>query len=207
MFSHLLKNRLVLLLGVVCLLSLPGTALLAQDSRELLDKAAQQIDAKEYIAAKATLDQVNPDQLTPADKDRLKHLIRKADYALGKAGETRQRIAEAELFAKQNDFVAGRQKLDQALKSPRLDPASRDTIRTKLVEIETRRKQFARDMKKLFTKSVDDYKAGRLDQAEKGFKTVVESRVDLGFWDRGKPKRYLQKIAYRRPHRLASSSY
>ncbi len=96
MFSHPLRNRVLFLLGVVCLLGLLGTDLLAQDSRELLDKAARQIDAKEYIAAKETLNLVKPDQLAPADKDRLDHLIRKADYALDKAGEIRQSIAEAE---------------------------------------------------------------------------------------------------------------
>ncbi|MCK4850321.1 MAG: hypothetical protein KAT11_03165 [Phycisphaerae bacterium] len=198
MFSHPFRNRLGLLLGAIWFLGLSSTTLLAQDSRGLLDKAAQQIDARDYITAKETLDQIKPAQLSPADKDRLKHLIRKADYALEKAGEIRQRIAEAKLLAKQNDFVAARQKLEQALKSPRLDPAAQSRIKSTLTEIEARRKQFVRQMNDLFAKSVRDYKAGRLDQADKGFKTVIESGVDLGFWNRGKPQKYLKKIAQKR---------
>ncbi len=198
MFSHPLRNRLGLLLGVIWFLGLSGTTLLAQDARGLLDKAAKQIDAGDYIAAKETLEQVKPAQLSPADQDRISYLRAKADRALENSAALRQSIVRADRLAKQNDFVKARQILEDALASAPRSPAEKSRIKAKLAEIEARRKQSAGQMKDLFYRSVEDYKAGRLDQADKGFKAVVESGVDLGFWNRGKPQKYLKKIAEKR---------
>lgn len=198
MFSQLFINRLGVLLGVLCFLSLFATATLAQDSRGLLDKASQQIDAGDYISAKETLEQIKTAQLSPADQTRVSYLRVKADHALEKATATRRSIDQADQLAKQKDFVAARQVLEDAQKSAHRDSGTQSRIKAKLAEIEARRKQSAQQMKDLFHSSVADYKAGRLDQADKGFKTVVNSGVDLGFWNRGKPQQYIKKIAEKR---------
>ena len=165
MLSHPLKNRSAVVLAVICFWALCSTTLLAEDSSDLLDKAAKQIDAKDYLAAEETLAKVKTAQLTPADRDRLTHLRVKADHALKKAGEVRQSISEAEQLAKQNDFVRARQVLEAARKSVSRDQAAQKRINAKLVVIEERRKLFAKKMSELFSKSVGDYKAGRINRA------------------------------------------
>ena len=201
MFSHPSSNRLILLLGVTCLLALFSDAFGAEDSKQLLDKASKQIEDRDYISAKETLEQVKPAELTPADRQRLGYLVSKADYGLDKASQIRQKITEAQKLAKENYFVLARQLLEEAFKSAGQDPAAQSKIKTALAEVNLRFRQVAGDMKTLFAKSKEDYAAGRLDQAEQGFKTVIQSGVDLGFWNRGAPQKYLNKIALEKARR------
>ena len=199
MISHPLRNRVFFAMGVTCFLAVLAATTLAEgppvSSAELLKRAAEQIDSKDYVGAKESLEQVKPAELTPADKDRLSYLILRTDHELAKATRVRQSIEQAEELAKQNDFVSARQTLDKALKSAKGDRVAEKMIKTKLVAIGALEKRFKEDMKKLFYKSIKDYDDSRLDQAEQGFKAVIDSGVDLGFWNRGKPKKYLQKIA------------
>ena len=194
MFSHPFRNRVCILLGISCFLSLFCTTLLAQDASGLLAKAAEQIEAGDYVTAKETLDLIKPAQLSPADQDRIGRLRAKADHALGKAASLRTSIARADELARKNDFVSARQILEDALTSAPRSPTEKGRIQAKLAVIDARQKKFAVQMKDLFHRSVADYKAGRLDQADKGFKAVVDSGVDLGFFNRGKPQKYIQKI-------------
>ena len=112
MSNHPLKSRFVLLLGATCFLALFSHSVLAEDGGALLNKAASQIRAGDYAAAKETLAKVKPSQLTPAERDTLSHLSAKAGYAMNKATTARQNIASAEELAKQNKFVAAQQLLE-----------------------------------------------------------------------------------------------
>ena len=199
MFSHPMPKRLVLILGLACLLSLSVSAALAQDSAELLDQAAQQINAHDYVTAKQTLEQVKPAELSPADKDRLEHLTQKADHGLAKALGLRQSIAQADELANQKKFASADLVLANALAAAQNDPAAQSRIKVKQAQIDARQKLSTKEMKQLFAQSVKDYDAGRLAQAQQGFKAIIESQVDLGFWNRGKPQKYLQKIAEQSP--------
>jgi len=196
--SHPIQNRDSFAFITVCLLVLFATVTLADDppasSKDLLEQAAAQINARDYVAAKQTLEQVKSAELTPADQKRLGYLVSRADYGLDKALELRQSLGKADQFADRNDFVSARQELEKALRAAQNDPIARKKISTKLAAIKAREKHFQKEMKDLFYKSVKNYDAGRLDQAEHGFKTVISSGVDLGFWNRGKPQKYLKKI-------------
>ena len=198
MISHPIKNRAFLALVTVCFI-LSATVVLADDppasSKDLLEQAAAQINAHDYVAAKQTLEQVKPAELTPADQKRLSYLITRADYGVDKAAKLRQSLEQADQFADRNDFISARQTLEKALQSAQNDPTAEKSINAKLAAIKALEKNFHKNMKDLFYKSVKNYDAGRLDQAEHGFKTVISSSVDLGFWNRGKPQKYIQKIA------------
>ena len=124
MFSHPSSNRLVFVLGLICVLALLSTAFGAESSKQLLEKASEQIKARDYIAAKETLDQVKPAELDPAGRDRLGYLVQRANFGLDKAIEIRQKIAQAEKLAKENNFVLARQVLEDAFKLAKQDPAA-----------------------------------------------------------------------------------
>lgn len=199
MIGHPSLSRVILAVGLTSCLLLSVAGVSAQSTsaqaRNLLDTAARQIDTQDYLSAKQTLQQVKADELAPADRERLEYLTKKADAGLANATRLRRSITQADQLIEQKQFDQARRQLKTALAAAKNDDAAKSSINAKLAEVDTREKIYNQQMKDLFQQSVADYNAGRLEQAERGFKAVVTSAVDLGFWNRGKPEKYLRKIA------------
>jgi type II/III secretion system protein len=173
-------------------------------AKELLDTASAQLDRQQYKACQATLERCSSyeNRLSSSQKMRYDKYSQQAQ-----AGVSAQSNADAAIQAGMQHLNANRlgqaeeqfkaaQKLKKYLPAPQ-----RKKIEDQLKVIKAKKKQLKKEYITLFKNSKSNYKADRLDEAEKGFTKIQQSGIKLGFFDTGdltSTSGYLKKITSKR---------
>ncbi len=155
---------------------------------ELLDTTSAQLKRSMYQLALGTLDQCTEfnDAMSSSQQKRIENYREEAQTGLTAQEQASQSLQTSDNLMAEGQLDQAQEELEKASGYKKYLPeGTQKKIQEKLAAIETMQKQQAGRYKQLFKESVQNYRAGNLDQAKQGFTEIKSSGTELGFFDRG----------------------
>lgn len=160
---------------------------------QLLATGVEQYDKGQYEDAQATLQQVKPEGLPEADREKLTNILRKAEAALGERKAARAQFELGEQALTDKNYTEAIKYYRAAAENKFADEATKTKALSQISVAEASGKVAKPDYRGIYREAVADYRADRLDAARTKFEQLEAAGYNPGLFDR-KPKSYLRGI-------------
>jgi type II secretory pathway component GspD/PulD (secretin)/outer membrane protein assembly factor BamD (BamD/ComL family) len=183
----------VLPAGVVELAKLYAQDVQPLSSQELLAQGEKQLASQEYEEAVATLKQIQPGNLSDADKKKYEKALAKAQTGADGRTGARSEYDAGETALAAGDLGTALNHYHSAASNPNADAGTHQKALEKIALVNSQRKNDATADSHLYDAGAADYKAGHYEAAQAKFETLKahDYHVHMFEWS---PEDYLRHI-------------
>ncbi|MBC8106779.1 MAG: hypothetical protein H7Z14_09335, partial [Anaerolineae bacterium] len=158
-----------------------------------LATGVRQYEKKQYEEAVATLQQVDAGMLGPRDQKLLADTLTNAQNASQQRKNARAEFEKGEDALRNNQPAEAMQHYRAASDNRYADDGTRAKAREQMVLADAAVKRSGDDWKSIYASAVEDYKAGRLEDARDKFERLRDAGFKPG-WFQKSPGDYLNEV-------------
>jgi hypothetical protein len=158
-----------------------------------LATGVRQYEKKQYEEAVATLQQVDSGMLGPRDQKLLADTLANAQSAAQQRKLARAEFEKGEDALRNNNAAEAMQHYKAASENKYADDGTRAKAREQMVLADSALKRSGEDYKSIYASAVEDYKAGRLEDAQRKFEQLRDAGFKPG-WFQKSPQDYLNDV-------------